>query len=103
MSESTWIYLIVQVPFVMWTLSIYWLSKWKRFWYFFWINVAISTLALVYFLFIQPVFDGADPYGLDLLFSIIFYLMAHSLVGFIFALLYKVSVKYGWFRSKQST
>ncbi len=70
------------VPIILWLLSIYLLSDWKKFNLFFVINAILVITYLSYL----PQENLNDPYGLGNLIFIIEVLFTHVLVVFVFAL-----------------
>lgn len=81
------ILLIIMIPFVLWIISLYWLSRWTKFWAFFIFNF-ILLMGYTAFLSISKLeIIGTDPYGLRRLIFIAIVIIGHIISEFIFALL----------------
>ncbi|PIQ20020.1 MAG: hypothetical protein COW65_17365 [Cytophagales bacterium CG18_big_fil_WC_8_21_14_2_50_42_9] len=77
--------LFILIPLGLWLLSIYWLSKWTRFWTFFLLNLILFLAYLALLTKFGHELLGVDPYGLSQLFLILLVIIGHILAGFIFA------------------
>ena len=66
-------------------ISLYWLSRWTKFWTFFLINLIILIGYLTWLTQTKLDFLGTDPYGLGQLILIESVILGHIIAGFIFA------------------
>ena len=79
--------LILIVPLlVLWGLSILWLHKWTKFWFFFGANAVILVSYLLYLIYAPLKFIGHDEYGIRQASLIYFVLWIHVLSIFVYAI-----------------
>ncbi len=96
MGDREYILLMIILPIILYSLSLYWLGKWRYFLGFFGINLLILIGAVAFMLYFNEILTDTDPYGLALFVNIIFYLMTHIFIVFLFACFYKLNQKYKW-------
>ena len=85
--------LILMIPIGLWMLSLYWLSKWAKFWTFFLINLVLVFLYMTWLTQSELKFLGHDEYGLGRLFLIVEVLIGHIIAGFIFVIFKRRQLK----------
>ncbi len=72
------------IPLGLWMISLYWLSRWTKYWTFFLINLLLLFSYMTWLTQSKLDFLG-DPYGLGQFFLIPIIIIGHILAGFIFA------------------
>jgi len=78
--------LILMIPLGLWIISLYWLSKWAKFWTFFLINLVLLISYMTWLTKSELNFLGHDEYGLGRLFLIVGVVLGHVIAGFVFAI-----------------
>jgi hypothetical protein len=75
----------IMITLGLWMISIYWLSRWTKFWTFFLINLILMVGCLTLLTQSKIEFLGHDEYRLGQLLLIAAVVLGHILAGFIFA------------------
>jgi carbon starvation protein CstA len=82
--DNLFVYLLLAAP-VLWLGSLLLLKSWRRFWPFFGLNAGLLA-AYLYVLGSTNLIDyGHDEYGLGRLFAMLMAVVLHVLLGFVFA------------------
>ena len=89
---TVFILLLIVIPLATWISSIYLLSKWTKFKYFFLINLIILLSYLSIIIIGKNTFWSTDPYGLGTLFRLAICIFSHIIIVFIFALIMRKKV-----------
>lgn len=79
-------FLILIIPVILWISSIYLLLSWNKFVIFFVLN-GLILVAYVWILNFGKSIFGHDEYGLGFLLRLIFCLLLHVLIVFVFAII----------------
>ncbi|MEQ9309836.1 MAG: hypothetical protein RLN90_10305 [Balneolaceae bacterium] len=90
--ETALAYFILFSP-ILWLVSIYLLSDWEHVWKFAAINFSVIVLYTVILLFSNIIDLGHDEYGLKRLGTFALTVSTHILLGFLFAVGYKLNKK----------
>ncbi len=80
------LYILIVPVLLFWGLSILWLHKWKKFWFFFGVNSIVLSAYLTYLFFAPLKFIGHDEYGIRQMALIYLVLWIHVLCVFIYAI-----------------